>query len=78
MNFALRSIFVHTWKGFLTCRKILRHAADGFNFPPKEDVLRIFIALKNPSPSAGIEHANLESNGKHASYCTTEDNCPLT
>jgi hypothetical protein len=28
-------------------------------------VLRIFIALKSPSPSAGIEPANLRSNGKH-------------
>jgi hypothetical protein len=25
--FALRSIFVHTWKGSLTFRKILRHGA---------------------------------------------------
>jgi hypothetical protein len=39
----------------------------------KEGVLRIFIALKNPSPSAGSEHANLESNGKQANHYTTED-----
>jgi hypothetical protein len=25
---------------------MLRHGADGFIFPPKEGVLRIFIALK--------------------------------
>jgi hypothetical protein len=30
----------------LTCLKILRHGADGFTSPPKEVVLRIFIALK--------------------------------
>jgi hypothetical protein len=29
MNFASRSIFVHTLNGFLTC-EILRHMADGF------------------------------------------------
>jgi hypothetical protein len=29
--------------------------ADGFTSPPKEGVLRIFIALKNPSPSAEFE-----------------------
>jgi hypothetical protein len=33
-----------------TCRKILRHGSSGFASHPKEDVLRIFIALKNPSP----------------------------
>jgi hypothetical protein len=50
----------------LESRKILRHGADGFTSSPKEGVLRIFIALKNPSPSAGFESANLEPNGKHA------------
>jgi hypothetical protein len=34
-NFTLQCIFVHT---------------SGFTSHPKEDVLRIFIALKNPSP----------------------------
>jgi hypothetical protein len=43
----------------------LRHETDGFNFPPKEVVLRIFITLKNPSSSAGFEPANLGSSGKH-------------
>jgi hypothetical protein len=33
----------------------------------------IFIALKNQSHLAGIEHANVGSNGKHASNSTTED-----
>jgi hypothetical protein len=32
------------------CRKILRHGTSGFTSHPKEGVLRIFIALKNPSP----------------------------
>jgi hypothetical protein len=45
MNLALPSIFAHTSKGLLTSRKILRYGADGFTFPSKEGVLRIFIVL---------------------------------
>jgi hypothetical protein len=52
--------------------KILRHRTDGFTSPPKEVVLRIFIALKNRSSSAGFEPANLGSNGKHANHETSE------
>jgi hypothetical protein len=44
INFAFLSIF-HASKGSLTCRKILRHGASGFTFPPKEGVQQIFIAL---------------------------------
>jgi hypothetical protein len=33
-------------KRFLTYRKILRHGSTGFNFHPKEDVLRILSPLK--------------------------------
>ena len=36
----------------------LRHGKDGFTSPPKEGVLRIFFALKNPTTSAGFEPAN--------------------
>jgi hypothetical protein len=57
----------------LTCSKISRHGANGFTSPPKEGVLRIFIALKNPSPSAGFEPTDLGANGKHANHYTTED-----
>ena len=39
---------------------------DGFTSPPKEGVLRIFFALKNPTASAGIEPANLGTKGQHA------------
>jgi len=35
MNLAAQSIFLYTSKGFLTCRKILRHGTDGFIYPPK-------------------------------------------
>jgi hypothetical protein len=45
----------------------LRHGTDGFTSPPKL-VHRIFITLKNPSPSVGIEPANLGSSGEHANH----------
>jgi hypothetical protein len=48
-DFGMRSIFVHTPKGFLTCLKILRHATDGFTCPTKKGVLLIFFVFKNPS-----------------------------
>jgi hypothetical protein len=60
-QFGLRNIFIHARKVFLN----LRH---GFTSPPKEVVLRIFIILKNPSTSVGIEPANLGSSGEHANY----------
>jgi len=44
----------------------LRRGTDGFTSPPKEGVLRIFFALKNPTASAGFEPANLGTNGQHA------------
>jgi hypothetical protein len=48
-------LFKLRWDFFFACRKILRHGADGFTSPPKEGVLRIFIALRNILPSAGRE-----------------------
>ena len=44
----------------------LRHGTDGFTSPPKEGVLRIFFALKNPTASAGFEPANLGTKDQHA------------
>ena len=44
----------------------LRHGTDGFTSPPKEGVLRIFFAPKNPTVSAGFEPANLGTKGQHA------------
>jgi hypothetical protein len=55
-------------KSSLTCRKILRHGTSGFDFHPKECVLRIFIALKNPSPWPG---SNPQTLGPVASTLTT-------
>jgi hypothetical protein len=40
----------------------------GFTFPPKEVMLWIFIAPKNPSSSAGFEPANLRYSGKHDNH----------
>jgi hypothetical protein len=51
-NFAYQ--YLKYIKGYLTCRKILRHGANGFTSHPKEGVLRIFIALKNPSPRPSL------------------------
>ena len=44
----------------------LRNGTDGFTSPPKEGVLRIFFALKNPTALAGFEPANLGTKGQHA------------
>jgi hypothetical protein len=42
--------------------QILRHGTSGFTSHPKEGVLRICIALKNPSPWPG----------KHTNHYTTK------
>ena len=47
-----------TFRGILHAVK-LRHGTNGFTSLPKEGVLRIFFALKNPTASAGFEPANL-------------------
>jgi hypothetical protein len=52
----------------LTCRKILLHGTSGFTSHPKENVLRIFIALKNPSSRPGLNPRHL---GPVASILTT-------
>jgi hypothetical protein len=49
------------FKRFLTCSKILRRGTSGFTFHPKEVVLLIFIALKNPSPWLGFKGLNKKS-----------------
>jgi hypothetical protein len=43
-----------TSQGSLTCRKNLRHGASGFTSHPKGGVLRIVIAIKNPSLRPGL------------------------
>jgi hypothetical protein len=54
-------------KGYLTCRKILL-GTSGFTSHSKEGVLRIFIALKNPSPRPDL---NLRPLSPAASTITT-------
>jgi hypothetical protein len=51
-----------------TCRKIIRHGTSGCTYHPKEGVLRIFIALKNPSPRSDLNPRPL---GPVASTLTT-------
>jgi len=48
----------------------LRHGTDGFTSSPKEGVLKIFFALKNPTASVGFEPANLGTKGQHATSRT--------
>jgi hypothetical protein len=69
VNFAYK----HPYQGSLKCHKILQHGANGFTYPPKEVVLQVFIALKNPWLSAGFELANFGSNGKHNNHYNNEN-----
>jgi hypothetical protein len=54
-------------KWYFTCRKILQHGAFSFTSPPKEGMLQIFIAVKNPSPRLGL---NPRTSGPMASMLT--------
>jgi hypothetical protein len=65
-NFASQYLKYLKWS--FTCRKILRHGTSGFTSHPKEGVLRIFIALKNPSPRLGLNSRPL---GPAANKLTT-------
>jgi hypothetical protein len=58
MNLAC-GIFLHISKVSLTFLKILRHGADRSISRPKEGVLRIFIALKNPLLRPGLNPRTL-------------------
>jgi hypothetical protein len=46
--------------------------ASGFTSHPKEDVLRIFIAFKNPSPWPGTNPRPYGSSGKYTNNYTTK------
>jgi hypothetical protein len=56
----------------LTCRNISRHGTSSFTSHPKEGVLRIFIALKNPLPWLGSNPQPLRSSGKYTNHYTTK------
>jgi hypothetical protein len=61
-EFGLAKYFCSYLQVIFSCCKILQHGASDFTSPLKEDVLQIFIALKNPLPWPGlnpwIKHAN--------------------
>jgi hypothetical protein len=67
------SVSLSCLNGPLTCYTLLRHRTDGFASPLRGILLRIFIAVKMLSLSAGFEPANLESNGKNDIHYTTEN-----
>jgi hypothetical protein len=69
-EFGIGSILVYTSKWYLHAVKSYGIGSKAFTSPPKEGVLRIFIAFKIPSPSAACEPAILGSNNKHANHCT--------
>jgi hypothetical protein len=48
-NFALQEFCLYLQVTF-TCCKVLQHGTSGFTSHPKEGVLQIYIALKNPLP----------------------------
>jgi hypothetical protein len=73
INLAVGSISVHTSKECLTCLKILRHGASGVASYLKGGVLRIWIALKNPSPCTGFAPANLRFGSKQTNPFTSEN-----
>jgi hypothetical protein len=59
--------------------KILRHGTFPLYFPfREEDVLRIFIALKNPSPWPGFEPATFGSSGQHTNHYTAKATIPTS
>jgi hypothetical protein len=65
-NFSLKIPDIHVAFRDLLHAINLRHGTHSFTSLPKEGVLRIFFALKNPTVSAGFEPANLGSKGQHA------------
>jgi hypothetical protein len=64
-NFAYQ--FLKYLKRSLTCRRILRHGTSGLTSHPKEDVLRIFIALKSHR-FGRVEPATIGSSVKHTNH----------
>jgi hypothetical protein len=63
-------VYPYPWdlKRSFICHKILWHGTSCFTSNPKDGVLQIFIALKNPSPWSG---SNLQPLGPVASTLTT-------
>jgi hypothetical protein len=60
IKFCLRSISFHALRVLLRALS-LRHGINGFTYPPKEVMLRILIALKNPLSWVKFESVNCGS-----------------
>jgi hypothetical protein len=58
-EFGLAKYFCSSVQMIFTCRKILRHGASGFTSLPKEDMLRISVALNKPLPRLGLNTRTL-------------------
>jgi hypothetical protein len=67
MDFVYEIFFSYSLRSF-ACLK-----SYDFTSPPKEGVLRIFIALKNPSSLQGLNPTNTGSGDKHTDHYTTEE-----
>ena len=65
-EFCLKMPDFHVTFRYLLHAVNLRHGTNDFTSLPKEGVLRIFFALKNPTASAGFEPANFGTKGQHA------------
>jgi hypothetical protein len=54
--------------------RVILHVVKSYALLPirEEDVLRIFIILKNPSPWPGFEPATSGSSGRHTNHYTTK------
>jgi hypothetical protein len=74
-----RSVCEFCLQGTAFRHKILQHGANDFSSPPKEVVLQIFTAHKDPSLSAEFETADSGSTGKDDNHYTTKnDNTNVT
>jgi hypothetical protein len=72
-EFLLTKYLFYTSQDSLTCRKMLRHVADGFTFALKKGVLREFYRSLKLSSSVGFKPANLGSNDNDTNHYTTEN-----
>jgi hypothetical protein len=72
-EFCLTNYLFHASKGFLICRKILDMEPTALLPLRRKSCCGSWSPLKNLSPSAGLEPANIGSNTRHANHYTTED-----
>jgi hypothetical protein len=63
INLVFGSNFLQTWKGCLTCCKILRHGADSFTSLRKKACCEFLLPLKIHRPQPGFNPRNLATIG---------------